>query len=222
MQHVRKINELNSDTFWKDAIVLEMKNLACAFKILENGDIMPVRYEQSSGHFVFDVKMDLTCKARWVKDGHKHADPIASTYAGVVSCESVRIALTYAALNEIDVTCADVMNAFLQAPSSEKHYVICGPEFGIEHVGKRALIVRALYGGKTSGSDFWKHLRTCMDHLGFKSCPADPDVWMHEAQKDEDGTLYWEYILLYCDDALAVLINGEMVLREELGKFFAF
>ena len=219
VQHARKIDELNGDTLWQDAIVLEMKNLACAFRILENGDIMPVGYEQSSGHFVFDVKMDFTRKARWVKDGHKHADPIASTYAGVVSRESVRIALTYAALNEIDVTCADVMNAFLQAPSSEKHYVICGPEFGIEHVGKRALIVRALYGGKTSGSDFWKHLRTCMDHLGFKSCPADPDVWMREAQKD-DGTPYWEYILLYCDDALVVSMNGENVLREELGKFF--
>ena len=75
-----------------------MKNLACAFKILENGDIIPVGYEQSSGHFVFDVKMDFTHKARWVKDGHKHTDPIASTYAGVLSRESVRIALTYAVL----------------------------------------------------------------------------------------------------------------------------
>ena len=36
----------------------------------------------------------FTRKARWVLDGHKKLDPIGSTYAGVVSRESVRRALT--------------------------------------------------------------------------------------------------------------------------------
>ncbi len=215
----KRIDSANRDTFWQDAIELEMSNLACAFRILDKDEPAPVGWTKSSGHFVFDVKMDFTRKARWVKDGHRHADPIASTYAGVVSRESVRIALTYAALNDITVTCADVMNAFLQAPSSEQHYVVCGPEFGLEHVGKKALIVRALYGGKTSGADFWKHLRSCMKHLGFDSCPADPDIWMREVQKD-NGDTYWEYVLLYCDDCLVVSMNGENLLREELGRFF--
>ena len=66
----------------------------------------------------------------------------------MVSRESIRIALTYAALNGVDVWAADVQNAYLQAPTSVKHYIICGREFGLEHEGKRALIVRALYGGK--------------------------------------------------------------------------
>ena len=96
----------------------------------------------------------------------------------MVSRESVRIALTYAALNEIDVTACDIRNAYLQAPSSERHYVICGSEFGLENVGKIALIRRALYGGKASGADFWRHLRTYMTHLGFSSCKADSDIWM--------------------------------------------
>ena len=43
---------------------------------------------------------------------------------------------------------ADVQNAYLQDPSSEKNYIICGPEFGLENVGKIARIKRALYGGK--------------------------------------------------------------------------
>ena len=59
-----------------------------------------------------------------------------STYAGVVSRESVRIALTYAALNHIDVMAADIRNAYLQAPSSQKDYIICGLEFGPDYVGK--------------------------------------------------------------------------------------
>ena len=65
---------------------------------------------------------------------------MGSTYAGVVSRESVRIAFTYAALNGVDICAADIRNAYLQAPSSCKDYIICGPEFGIENVGKVALI----------------------------------------------------------------------------------
>ena len=70
--------------------------------------------------------MDFTQKARWVMDGHRSADTVGSTYAGVVSRDSVCIAFTYAALNDIDVLAADIHNAYLQAPSSWKHYVICG------------------------------------------------------------------------------------------------
>ena len=70
--------------------------------------------------------MDLTQKAHWVKDGHCTPDPKDSNYASVVSRYSVRIALTYAALNDVDVTASGIQNAYLQAPSSDKHYVICG------------------------------------------------------------------------------------------------
>jgi hypothetical protein len=67
-----------------------------------------------------------------------------------------------------------------------------GPEFGVENEGKVALIYRALYGGKSAGRDFRNHLRSCMHHIGFKSCPADPDVWMRSAIKS-DGTEIYEY-----------------------------
>eukprot|EP00957_Ditylum_brightwellii_P110452 8423817-Ditylum_brightwellii.AAC.1 len=84
--------------------------------------------------------MDFTRKARWVLDGHKTVNPIGSTYAGVVSRDSVRIAFTYAALNNLSVCAADIRNAYLQVPSSQKDYIICGPEFGLENIGKVALI----------------------------------------------------------------------------------
>ena len=53
-----------------------------------------------------------------------------------------------------------------------------GELLGLENVGKVALIHQALYGGKSAGADFRNHLRSCMRHLDFVSCPADPDVWM--------------------------------------------
>ena len=129
-----------------------------AFELLEMEQKAPARWTKGTGQLVWDVKMDFTRKAQWVLDSHKMADPEGSTYAGVVSHESVRIALTYAALNGLDVCAANIQNAYLQAPSSEKDYIICGVEFGLENIGKARLIHRALYGGKSAGNDFRNHL----------------------------------------------------------------
>ena len=115
---------------------------------------------------------------------------------------------------------ADILNAYLQAPSSEKNYIPkCGIEFGLENVGKRAKIVRALYEGKSSGRDFRNHLRSCMVHLGFDSCKADPDVWIRELSK-ADGSKYYEYTQLYVDDLLVVSERAEHVIRTKIGKYF--
>jgi hypothetical protein len=84
-----------------------MTEVGVAFEVLDEGVAAPVGSSKVTGHLVWDVKMDFTRKARWVLDGHKTPDPIGSTYAGVVSRESVRIAFTYAALNGLDVFAAD-------------------------------------------------------------------------------------------------------------------
>ena len=68
----------------------------------------------------------------------------------MVSRETVRIALTYAALRFLDLWTADIINVFVQAPTTEKYWIECGPEFGTEHVGKKAIVTRALYGMKSS------------------------------------------------------------------------
>lgn len=154
-----------------------------------------------TGHLVFDAKMDFTRKARWVLDGHKTPSPIGSTCAGAVSRESVRIAFTYAALNSVDIFAADIRNAYLQVLSSEKHRIVFSAKFGLENVRKRALIRRALHGGKAAGRDFRNHLRSCMSHLHFQPCLADLDVWMRPVIKS-DGMEYYEYVLLCADDAL--------------------
>ena len=93
-------------------------------------------------------------------------------------------------MNVIDVFAGDIRNAYLQAPSSQKDFMICGPYFGLENIGKVALIQRALYGGKSAGRDFRNHLISCMRHLDFESCPSDPDVWMRPVKKS-DGSKYY-------------------------------
>ena len=144
--HARQIDKNNQNNLWQEAVDLEVYNNSIAFQILEDREETPVGWTQTSGHWVFDVPMDFSRKARWVKDGHKTPDPEFSSYAGVVSRESVRIALTYAALNGLDVMTADIRNSYLLAPASKKYFIICEPEFGLEHQGKWALIKRALYG----------------------------------------------------------------------------
>ena len=122
-----------------------MYQVGVAFKILQDGEHITVGYKKSSGHLIFDVNMDFTWKAWWVKNGHLTPDLEDSKYAGLVSRESVRISLTYNSLHQTQVLAVNTRNAYLQAPTSKKHYIICGLEFGIDNVGKRALIVHALY-----------------------------------------------------------------------------
>ena len=62
-----------------------------------------------------------------------------------MSRESVRIALTYASLNNLSVLRADIQNVYLQAPPTKKHYIVRGPEFELENIGKKAIIVKGHY-----------------------------------------------------------------------------
>ena len=100
----------------------------------------------------------------------------------------------------------DIRNAYLQSPTSQKHYIICGPEFGMENVGKVAIMHRAVHGGKPSGKDFRNHLRSCLRFLNLTSFPADPNDWMRQAIKSDVSKCY-DYVLLYVDDALVVREN---------------
>ena len=212
-----RLDNLNGNSMWRDAIRKEMRNASIAFDIQETND-PPQGYIKTTYHMIFDVKMDFTRKARIVADGHKMPEPSISPYAGVVSRDTVRIAFTYAALNDLDVCAADIKNAYLQAPNSEKHYIICGPEFGTENLGKVAIVVRALYGGKVAGANFRNHLRDCMEHLGYQSCLADPDLWMKVEIKPNNDR-YWHYVLLYVDDMLSIGTEPKGAI-DAIGKCF--
>jgi hypothetical protein len=127
---------------------------------------------------IFDVKMEgFRRKARFMAGVHTTDAPRVMTYASVVSRESTRIALKLAALHDLDVTMGEIENAYLTAPITDKVWTVLGPEFG-EGAGKRALVVRELYGIKSTGAAFRNHLESCMDHLGWKSCLVDRALWM--------------------------------------------
>ena len=108
VEHAFELDRKNGNNLWKEALEMEMYNIGVAFEILEDEKTAPAGNTKVSGHLIWSVKMDFTRKARSVLDGHKTPDPVGSKYAGVVSRESVQIAFTYAALNELDVCMADI------------------------------------------------------------------------------------------------------------------
>ena len=159
---------------------------------------------------IFDIKMDgsFTRKARLVADGHKTKPPTSMTYSSVVSRDSVRIALTLASLNSLEVSACDIGNAYLNAQCREKLWTIAGSEFGSEK-GSVMIIARALYGLKSSGAAWRATLAQTMQDLGYKASQADPDVWFKRSLK-KDGTPYYKLILIYVDDVLHLAEDPEV------------
>ena len=101
----------NSNSFWSDTLQKEMTNIGIDFEILDKDTPVPVGWKKATGHLIWDVKMDFTRKAQWALDGHCQGQHDGSIYPGVVSQESVRIALTYATLNQLDMIPGDIFNA---------------------------------------------------------------------------------------------------------------
>ena len=126
-----------------------MTAVLVAFKTLNEGYQPPPGYQYMQCHMIFNIKLDgFRRKARLVGSGCMVKDtPAVVAYASDVSRETVRIALTIASLNDMEVKASDVMNTFLTAPCDEKIWTTLGTEFG-DDVGKKAIIVRALYGMK--------------------------------------------------------------------------
>jgi hypothetical protein len=110
----KELDRINGNTLWIDALKLEMHNVGVAFEVLEDGKSAQQGWKKASGHIIWDLKMGFSSKTRWALDGHKLPTPEESTYAGVVSRESVKITMTYAALNGLEVCAVDIRNAYLQ------------------------------------------------------------------------------------------------------------
>jgi hypothetical protein len=153
-----------------------------------------------------------------VAGGHMTGAPMTMTYISVVSHETVCLALILAALNDLKVKALDILNAYISAPIKEKVWCALDPEFGPD-TSKSTIIVRALYGLKSTGAEFHAHLADCMRHLGYTSCPADPDLWYKEVKQPVTGVPYYSYILIYVDDILCIH-HDTMPVLDKLNQLF--
>jgi len=196
------LDKKNGNDLWEKALAKEMKNVKIAFEFYKPGARPPVGHKEIRCFLIWDVKMDLTRKARFVASGKLTDPPSSMTYASVVSRESVRIAFLIAAMNGLEILAGDIGNAYLNALTDEKIYYRAGKEWGEHTEGCVCVIKRALYGLRSSANRWRAHISsTLKNKMHFNFSLADNDVWMKEDIKS-DGTRYYSYILIYTDDIL--------------------
>ena len=203
----------NGNTLWQDATKKEMKNVEIAFKFLDDGSKLPLGFKKITCHLIFDVKFDLTRKARYVGGGHLTKVSPSLSYSSVVSRDSVRIMFLIAALNDLDIKMCDIGNAYLNAETRERLWFIAGKEWG-SRAGCEVIIVRALYGLKSSGAEWKKTFASYIRNtLGYSPCiGADDNVYLR-LEKNEFGEEYYSYLVVYVDDVLSIHKDPDKVLN---------
>ena len=198
------LDKQHGNTKWQDATELELSQIQSykTFKdfgkaIFIKGKVSnaPEGYHKIRVHLVFDVKHDGRHKARLVADGHLTKEPVETIYSGVVSIRNLRIALFLGTLNDLEIWGADIGNAYLEALTGEKIFIVAGPEFK-ELEGHILIIYKALYGLKSSGARWHDVLFDVLTDMGFSPSKADPDIWMRKAPGED----CYEYIAVYVDD----------------------
>ena len=201
-QDAIRVDQENGNRLWQNAMDTEIAQLMEQNTFQDLGPFAPPpsEHQMIQCHWVFDVKADGRCKARFVAGGNLTQPPKESVYSSVVSLRSIRIVCLLAELNGLNLMSADVGNAYLEACTKEKVCFRAGPEFG-PLAGHTLKIYKALYGLRSSGARFHEKFADTLRDLGFKPTFADPDVWIKDA-----GDVY-EFVTTWVDDLLVAMKN---------------
>lgn len=132
-------------------------------------------------YLTFTCKHDLHRKAGPDAYGHVTDSPPEASYSGVMSIESMHLAMFVAIHNRLNTLACDIVNTYFEATTKEKIYIITGNEFGFcGHAGKTLVIRKTLYSIRTSGACFHERLSETLHAMGYHSSKADPDLWMKD------------------------------------------
>ena len=116
-------------------------------------------------------------------------------------------------INGLKAMAGDIGSAYLEAYTKEKVCFVVGPAFG-DLEGRVMIIVKALYGLRTSGARYHEKFADTMRDMGFKPCMNKQDLWMRETEN------LWEYVCVYVDDLLVIMIEPKkyfQILQEKYG-----
>ena len=213
-----ELDKKNGNNLWREALEKEIKALLDldTFEFKEAGWQPPKDYTKVPLLIKFDVKMDLRRKVRIVAGGHVTDPPTTEVYSSVVARDSVRIMFLIAQLNNLELMMTDIGNAYLNAKTKEKIWTVAGPEFGTMQ-GRPLVVIKSLYGLKSSGARFHEHLADTLRSMGFQPSKGDPDMWIR--QNTHDGKKYYEYVCTYVDDLL-VASKKPQAIMDDLAKIY--
>ena len=137
---------------------------------------------------------------------------IDSVYSEVVSIKGLHLVIFLAELNKLELWGADIGNAYLEAKTKEKLFIIGGDEFGPRQ-GHILIIHKALYGLRTSGLRWHDKFADTLRSMGFTPSRADSDIWMRDADD------YYEYIAVYVDDLCIAAKSPADICQELKSKY---
>ena len=209
-----QLDEQNGNSKWYNATKLEMDQIN-EYKVFQDHvraqidpksrkvSNAPDGYQKIRVHLIFAVKHDGRHKARLVAGGHLTPDPIESIYSGVVSIRSLRLVIFLAKLNNLEVWGAEIGNAYLEAKTKEKLYVVAGPEFE-ELEGHILVIYKALYGLKSSVLRWSQKIHDIMLDMGFSPGKADPCVWLRKANAPPNMNMLLYMLMTFSLHVLAL------------------
>ena len=112
-----------------------------------------------------------------------------------------------AQMHKLKCVAGDVGNAFLTSYTTEKLFIIAGPEFGPDLEGKRMILVRSVYGTRSAAARFHESLSAKLRRINFRPSRADPDLWIRRLK---DGS--YDYIARYVDDVMCFSKTPETII----------
>jgi hypothetical protein len=80
-------------------------------------------------------------------------------------------------------------------------------------MGTPLIIVRALYGLKSSGASFRAFCAEHLDAMNYHSTTGDPDVWIRPCT-DGHGNEFYEYMLVYVDDIMSISFDPDKAINQ--------
>ena len=155
----------------------------------------PPNHQKIRVNLICAVKFNGRHKARPVADGSLTPEPVENIYSGVVSLRHLRLVIFLGELNNLDLWGADIGNAYLEAYTHEKLFIIAGAEFE-ELEGFILIFNKALYGLKSRGERWAERFHHIIKDMEFMPSKADPCVWMRENR----NLKCYENIATYVDD----------------------
>ena len=162
----------------------------------DDGEILPpmpvIDPSELIGHTFLMDKQDGQGHCAWILNviNEEEICKCIGKHERELFLRGLRIVTFLSELNGLDLWATDIGNAYLEAFTMERNYIIAGPEFG-QLEGHYLIIIKALYGLCTSGLCWHERFADCLRNEGFWSCKAELDIWMRL-----NGNLY-EYVAMY-------------------------
>ena len=219
-----EFDKANNISKWYDATKAELDSIPLyeVFKKHEKAQYdkqkkvinAPSGYQKIRVHLIFAANYDGRHKARLVADGHLTPEPVESIYSGVATLGNLKLVIFLGELINLELWGADIGNAYLEAPTEEKLYIVAGPEFE-DWEGYILTFLKALYGLISSGKRWAETLHDILKDMNFIPSRADQCIWL---KKNIKLNLY-EYIAVCVDDLYIAAQDPKIIINILKSKY---